>query len=96
VWICAAAILLVLITIYRFRGPGIIHRNARLFFAISWILIGTVGICGLAIVCCGITGDYCILTGWDDSLNNAPAGMLLPAGAAICGWANGVRCPEKY
>ncbi len=87
-WVFAAAILLVLITILRFRGTGIIHRNGRIFGVLSWVLTGIVVLCGVAVVSCGITGDYCILTGWDDPLNNALAGMLLIAGGVMCGVAN--------
>ncbi len=89
-WLFATAILLVLITLFRSRGSGIIHRNTRIFTVLSWVLIVVVGICGLAILYSGITGDYCILTGWDDSLNNALAGLLLLAGGLVCGWVNGV------
>ncbi len=90
-WFYAAAILLVLITIRRFRGPGIIHRNAWLFGVLSWILTGIVVVCGIAIIICGITGEYCILTGRDNRPENALAGMLLLAGAAVYGWANWVQ-----
>jgi hypothetical protein len=81
----------VLITIYRFRGSGIIHRNPGIFTILSWVLIAITGICGIAIFYCGITGIFCILTGWDHSLDNALVGMLLLAGAAICGWGNRLR-----
>jgi Predicted membrane-bound metal-dependent hydrolase (DUF457). len=93
-WIFAAAVLLVLITIYRFRGSGIIHRNTGLFMALSWVLTGIVVVCGIAILYCGVTGVYCILTGWDHSIDNALAGMLLLAGGLLCGWGSRVRAGD--
>ncbi len=87
-WVFAAAILLVLVTLFRSRGSGIIRKNTKLSAFLSWTLIGIVVLCGIAILYCGITGVYCILTGWDDSLNNALAGLLLLAGGAVCGWVN--------
>jgi membrane-bound metal-dependent hydrolase YbcI (DUF457 family) len=93
-WLFAAAILLVLVTIFRSGGSGIIHRNAKIFAILSWILIAITGICGIAILYCGMTGIFCILTGWDDSLDNALVGMLLLAGAAICGWGSRVRAGD--
>ena len=87
-WVFAAAILLVLITLFRSRGPGCIHRNAKLFAALSWALTGIVMVCGIAILYCAITGVFCILTGWDDSLNNVLVGLLLIAGGLVCGWGN--------
>ncbi|MFA5294511.1 MAG: metal-dependent hydrolase [Methanoregulaceae archaeon] len=84
-WLFAAAILLVLIMLFRHRGSEIIQKNARLCTVLSSILICVVVVCGMAIIICGIAGVYCILTGWDHSLNNALAGLLLIAGATLCG-----------
>jgi hypothetical protein len=72
-------------------GDRVIRKNSRFFVVLSWVLTGIVGICGITIISCGITGDYCILTGWDNRPDNALAGLLLIAGAAVCGWGNGVR-----
>jgi hypothetical protein len=35
-WVFAAAILLVLVLIFRYRGSGFIRRNTRLFSVILW------------------------------------------------------------
>jgi hypothetical protein len=75
----------VLITICRFRDPGIIHRNANIFAILSWVLIAITGICGIAILSCGTTGTYCTHTGRDEPPDYALAGLLLLAGGLVCG-----------
>ncbi len=68
------------------RYTGLIPGIAQL---LSRVLIGIDAVSRSAILHCGITGDYCILTVRDDPRHNVLTGLLLIAGGGRCGLIKG-------